>query len=165
MVVPPLPTLNHDGTTIVGLADRAANVGRWDVHTGKLTGRFEGYGYPVELGFSDDGKYFFTGWGVARVWDTATTEIVAEMQYDNGMNAAAHSPNGRYVAISHRDRFITVWDVETATVKHVLGGASWNNSITFSPDSRLVAAVTFSFLIRVWDVETGETDCGIARKR
>lgn len=152
----PLPTLNHDGTTVVGLADRAANVGRWDVHTGKLTGRFEGYGYPVELGFSDDGKHFFTCWNVARVWDTATTEIVAEMQYDNGTNAAAHSPNGRYVAISHRDRFITVWDVETATVKHVLGGASWNNSITFSPDSRLVAAVTFSFLIRVWDVETGE---------
>ena len=152
----PLLTLSRDGKTVVAAADRAANVGRWDVHTGRLTGRFEGYGYPVELGFSDDGRYFFTGWGVARVWDTATTEIVAEMQYDNGMNAAAHSPNGRYVAISHRDRRITVWDVETATVKHVLGGASWNNSVTFSPDSRLVAAVTLSFLIRVWDVETGE---------
>lgn len=151
----PLPTLSRDGETVVGLADRSANVGRWDVHTGKLTGRFEGYGYPVELGFSNDGKYFFTSWEVARVWDTATTEIIAEMQYDNKTNAAAHSPDGKYVAISHRDRRITVWDVETATVKHVLGGALWNNSVTFSSDSRLIAAVTFSFLIRVWDVETG----------
>ena len=151
----PLPTLSRDGKTVVALADRSANVGRWEVTTGRLTGRFEGYGYPLELGFSDDGRYFFTGWGISRVWDTTTTEIVAEMQYDNKTNAAAHSPNGKYMAISHRDRRITVWDVETATVKHVLGGASWNNSVTFSPDSRLIAAVTFSFLIRVWDVETG----------
>ena len=150
-----LPILSHDGKTVVALADRATNVGRWEVDTGKLTGRFEGYGYPLELGFSDDGKYFFTAWGVARVWDTITTEIIAEMQYNNGTNAAAHSPDGKYVAISHRDRRITVWDVDTATVKHVLGGAFWNNSVTFSPDSRLVAAVTYSFLIRIWDVETG----------
>ena len=152
----PLPTLSHDGETVVAVADRSANVGRWEVGTGKLTGRFEGYGHPLELGFSDDGKYFFTGWGVVRVWDTATTEIIAEMQYDNGTNAAAHSPDGRYVAISHRDRRITVWDVDAATVKHVLHGAFWNNSVAFSPDSRLIAAVTYSFLIRVWDVETGE---------
>ena len=151
----PSPALSRDGTTVVALADRSANVGRWEIDTGKLTGRFEGYGYPVELGFSNDGKYFFTSWQVARVWDTATTKIIAEMQYDNKINAAAHSPNGKYMAISHRDRRITVWDVDTATVKHVLGGASWNNSVTFSPDSRLIAAVTFSFLIRVWDVETG----------
>ena len=152
----PLPALSRDGETVVALADRSANVGRWEITTGRLTGRFEGYGYPLELGFSDDGRYFFTGWGVSRVWDTTTTEIVAEMQYDNKTNAAAHSPNGKYMAISHRDRRITVWDVEAATVKHVLGGASWNNSVTFSPDSRLIAAVTFSFLIRVWDVETGD---------
>ena len=152
----PLPTLSRDGETVVAVADRSANVGRWEVGTGKLTGRFEGYGHPLELGFSDDGKYFFTGWGVARVWDTATTEIIAEMQYDNGTNAAAHSPDGRYVAISHRDRRITVWDVDTATVKHVLHGAFWNNSVAFSPDSRLIAAVTYSFWIRVWEVETGE---------
>ena len=152
----PLPALSRDGKTVVALADRSANVGRWEVDTGKLTGRFEGYGYPVELGFSNDGKYFFTSWGGGRVWDTTTTKIIAEMQYDNKTNAAAHSPNGKYMAISHRDRRITVWDVDTATVKHVLGGASWNNSVTFSADSRLIAAVTFSFLIRVWDVETGD---------
>ena len=116
-------TLSHDGKTVVALADRSANVGCWEVDTGKLIGRFEGYGYPVELGFSDDGRYFVTGWAVPRVWDTATTEIIAEMQYDNKTNAAAHSPDGKYVAISHRDRRITVWDVDTATVKHVLRGA------------------------------------------
>ena len=151
----PLPTLSRDGKTVVGLADRSANVGRWEINTGELTGRLEGYSYPVELGFSDDGRHFASAWGVARVWDTATTEIIAEMQYDNKTNAAAYSPDGKYIAISHRDRHITVWDVDTATVKHALGGASWNNSVTFSPDSRLIAAVTFSFLIRVWDVDTG----------
>ena len=152
----PLLTLSRDGETVVAVADRFANVGRWEVATGKLTGRFEGYGYPNHLGFSTDGRYFASVWGIARVWDTATTEIIAEIQYDNGANAAALSPNGKYVAIAHGDRRITIWDVEPATVKHVLGGALWNNSITFSPDSRLVAAVTYSFQIRVWEVETGE---------
>ena len=152
----PLLTLSHNGETVVAVADRFANVGRWEVTTGKLTGRFEGYGYPNHLGFSADGRYFASVWGIGRVWDTATTEIIAEMQYDNGANAAALSPNGKYVAIAHGDRRITIWDVDTATVKHVLGGALWNNSVAFSPDSRLIAAVTYSFQIRVWEVETGE---------
>ena len=152
----PLVTLSRDGKTVVALADRYANVGRWEVDTGRLIGRFEGYGYPNHLGFSADGRYFASAWGIARVWDTATAEIIAEMQYDNGTNAAVLSPNGKYVAIAHEDRRITVWDTDTAIVKHVLGGALWNNSVTFSPDSRLIAAVTYSFLIRVWDVETGK---------
>ena len=152
----PLLTLSRDGKAVVAVADRSANVGRWEVATGKLTGRFEGYGYLGNLGFSANGRYLFTAGGVARVWDTATTEIIAEIQYDNGTNAAALSPNGKYVAIAHGERRITVWDMDTVTVKHVLGGALWNNSITFSPDNRLIAAVTYSFQIRVWEVETGE---------
>ena len=150
-------TLSRDGRTVVALADRYANVGRWEVDTGKLTGRFEGYAYSSMLGFSADSQRFAsTHWGIVRVWDTATTEIISEMQYDNGSYVVALSPNSKYVAIAHADRRITVWDVDTATVKHVLPGAAWNRAITFSSDSRLVAAVTFSSLIRVWEVETGE---------
>ena len=159
---PVLLTLSRDSRTVVALANRYANVGRWEIDTGKLIGRFEGYGYQQMLGFSADSEHFATFGGVARVWDTVTTEIIAEMQYDNGSYTAALSPNGKYVAITHRDRRITVWDVDTATVKHALRGAAWNRGgITFSPDSRLVAAVTFSFLIRVWDVETGEQIAGL----
>ena len=149
--------LSRDGKTVVALADRYANVGRWEVDTGRLTGRFEGYANSSMLGFSASGEYFTTEhWGIIRVWDSVTTEIISEMQYDNGGYAVALSPNGKYVGIAHADRRITVWDVDTATVKHVLPGAGWNRAITFSADSRLVAAVTFSPVIRVWDVETGE---------
>ena len=150
-------TLSRDGKTVVGLADRYANVGRWEVGTGKLVGRFEGYAFSSMLGFSADGERFATThWGIVRVWNTVTAEIIAEIQYDNGSYAVAFSPNGKYVGIAHADRRITVWDVDTGTVKHVLPGAGWNRAITFSPDSRLVAAVTFSPVIGVWDVETGE---------
>ena len=150
-------SLSRDGKTVVALADRYANVGRWEVGTGKLSGRFEGYAYSSMLGFSASGEYFTTEhWGIIRVWNTFTTEIISEMQYDNGGYAVALSPNSKWVAIAHADRRITVWDVDTATVKHVLPGAGWNRAIAFSPDSRLVAAVTFSSLIRMWDVETGE---------
>ncbi|MCH8292533.1 WD40 repeat domain-containing protein, partial [Candidatus Poribacteria bacterium] len=149
--------LSPDGRTIVSLADRAANVGRWDVETGRLIGRFEGYNrYPRLIGFSTDSRRLATLEGVVRVWDTVTSEILAEIQYDNGSYAAALSPDGKYVAINHKDRRITVWDVDMAAVKHVLPGQLWNRAVTFSPDSRLVAAVTFSFMIRVWEVETGE---------
>ena len=150
-------TLSRDGRTVVALADRYANVGRWEVDTGKLIGRFEEYAFSSMLGFSADGARFATThWGIVRVWNTVTTEIIAEIQYDNGSYAVAFSPNGKYVGIAHADRRITVWEVDTGTVKHVLPGAGWNRAITFSPDSRLVAAVTFSPVIRVWDVETGE---------
>ena len=154
---PPRFALSRDGKTVVALADCYANVGRWEVDTGKLIGRFEGYANSSMLGFSTSGEYFTTEhWGIIRVWDSVTTEIISEMQYDNGGYAVALSPNGKYVGIAHADRRITVWDVDTATVKHVLPGAGWNRAITFSADSRLVAAVTFSPVIRVWDVETGE---------
>ena len=150
-------SLSRDGKTVVALADRYANVGHWEVDTGKLVGRFEGYAFSSMLGFSADGERFATThWGIVRVWNTATTEIIAEIQYDNGSYAVAFSPNGKYVGIAHADRRITVWDVDTGTIKHVLPGAGWNRAITFSPDSRLVAAVTFSPVIGVWDVETGE---------
>ena len=150
-------TLSRDGKTVVALADRYANVGRWEVDTGKLVGRFEEYAFSSMLGFSaDGGRFATTHWGIVRVWNTVTTEIIAEIQYDNGSYAVAFSPDGKYVGIAHADRRITVWDVDTVTVKHVLPGAGWNRAITFSPDSRLVAAVTFSPVIRVWNVETGE---------
>ena len=150
-------TLSRDGRTVVALADRYANVGRWEVDTGKLIGRFEEYAFSSMLGFSADGARFATThWGIVRVWNTVTTEIIAEIQYDNGSYAVAFSPNGKYVGIAHADRRITVWEVDTGTVKHVLPGAGWNRAITFSPDSRLVAAVTFSPVIRMWDVRTGE---------
>ena len=75
------------------------------------------------LGFSADSQRFAsTHWGIVRVWDTATTEIISEMQYDNGSYVVALSPNSKYVAIAHADRRITVWDVDTATVKHILPG-------------------------------------------
>ncbi|MDE0044193.1 MAG: T9SS type A sorting domain-containing protein, partial [Candidatus Poribacteria bacterium] len=129
--------------------------------TEKLIDRFEGYArHPRMIGFSSDGSRFITLDRTVRVWNTATTEIIAEIQYDNESSAAAISPNGKYVAITHSDRRITVWDVDTATVKHVLAGALWggimNWTVTFSPDSHLVAAVTYSPIIRVWKVETGE---------
>ena len=150
-------TLSREGRTVVALADRYANVGRWEVDTGKLIGRFEGYAFSSMLGFSADGERIATThWGIVRVWNTVTTEIIAEIQYDNGSYAVAFSPNGQYVGIAHADRRITVWEVDTVTVKHVLPGAGWNRAITFSPDSRLVAAVTFSPVIRIWDVRTGE---------
>ena len=161
----PLLTLSRDGRTVVALADRFANVGRWEVDTGKLSGRFEGYGYSSMIGFSANGERFATmHWGIVRVWDTVTTEIIAEMQYDNGSYVVALSPNGKYVAITHADRRITVWDVDTATVKHVLPGAAWNRALTFSADNRLVAAVTYSSLIRVWEVETGEKIAELAAR-
>ena len=153
----PRLTLSLDGETVVAVADRSANVGRWEVDTGKLSGRFEGYAYSSLIGFSANGERFTTmSWGVVRVWDTVTMEVIAEMQYDNGSYVVALSPNGKYIGITHADRRITVWEVDTATVKHVLPGAAWNRAITFSSDSRLVAAVTYSSLIRVWEVETGE---------
>ena len=153
----PRLTLSRDGETVVAVADRSANVGRWEVGTGKLIDRFEGYGFSHMLGFSADGERFaIMHGGIVRVWSTVSTAMIAEIQYDNGSYVAAFSPNGKYIGIAHADRRITVWDVDTTTVKHVLPGAAWNRAITFSSDSRLVAAVTFSGLIRVWEVETGE---------
>ncbi len=153
--------LSPDSRTVAALADRYTKVGYWNVETGKLIGKLDSYStYRRMIGFSADGTRFGTISTSVHVWDTATKQIVAEMQYDNGAGAATLSPNGKYVAITHPDRNITVWDVDTATVKHVLPGKIWGGTrhwtIAFSPDSRLVAAVTVSPVVGVWDVEKGQ---------
>ena len=158
---PALLALSPDDQTVAVLADRYTKVGYWNVETGKLIGKLDGYStYRRMLGFSADGTRFATLSSSVQVWDTATKQIIAEMQYDNGGSSAALSPNGNYVAITHRDRRITVWDVNTATVKHVLRGGLWGGTwywtVAFSPDSRFVAAVALSPIIRVWEVETGK---------
>ena len=159
---PAIFALSPDSRTVAALADRFTNVGYWDVETGKLIGKLDSYStyYLRMLGFSADGTRFGTLSTSVHVWDTTTKQIIAEMQYDNGGSAAALSPNGNYVAITHRDRRITVWDVNTATVKHVLRGGIWGGTwywtVAFSPDSRFVAAVALSPIIRVWEVETGK---------
>ena len=81
--------------TVAALADRYTKVGYWNVETGKLIGKLDGYStYRRMIGFSADGTRFGTI-STVHVWDTATKQIVAEMQYDNGAGAATLSPNGK----------------------------------------------------------------------
>jgi WD40 repeat protein len=66
------------------------------------------------------------------------------------------SPDGQLLAISGRDRTVTVWDTKTGELKTTLkGGSKGINGFTFSPDGKLAATRDIiDKRVRLWDTAT-----------
>jgi WD40 repeat protein len=81
------------------------------------------------------------------------------------------SPDGRLVAMSGRNKSITVWDAETGALKATLLSGQNNkegvNGFAFSPDGRTAATRDyFDKSVRLWDVETWKVKASLpGRKR
>jgi WD40 repeat protein len=66
------------------------------------------------------------------------------------------SPDGQLLALSGKDRTVTVWDTKTGELKTTLkGGSKGINGFNFSPDGKLAATRDIiDKKVRLWDVET-----------
>jgi len=108
--------------------------------------------------FSPDGASFATGGdsNIVRVWDTATGEMLAELDgHTSWIFDVDYSGDGRFLASAGYDGRVNIWDTSTwelvQTVKHsgVLRAAlSQSGDLLFSGGN--------GFMLKVWDVATGE---------
>lgn len=70
------------------------------------------------------------------------------------VGALAFSPNGKWLASSHKDGAIRLWDVKTGRISRTMPGPQqeiW--SIAFSPDGGILAAGSNDKTIRLWDMQ------------
>jgi WD40 repeat protein len=97
----------------------------------------------------------------ARVWDTATGEVVftAPRTADCGQ-AVAFDPDGRYLAVQTSitdGPNVHVWDLETGeAVFEAHHEPQWLGGLAFSPDGGLLLTAGSDGTGRLWEIATGE---------
>ena len=144
-----------------GSSDRTIKL--WEVATGKELRSLGTLGRPVdEVAFSSDGRYLGAAIlaGPLLIWQMPAGRLLQSLAPgpEESAQRVAFSPNGRWVAGSHRG-FVSVWDVATGERLHLLDCRTRLNDwaegdVAFMSDGvRLLAGDPEG--ITVWNTETG----------
>ena len=117
--------------------------------------------HPASVGcvaFSPDGRYVATGCGdgLARVWDLATTNVVATFnQHTAKINAIAFSRGGNRLATGGADNQAWVW--EPLTGKPLFGPLAhvkWVHDLSFNRDGSSLVTASADNKAHVWDLSS-----------
>ncbi len=154
-------SVRPDGTWLVtvGSAVRPnADVNVWDLATGKLLfGLAHESERPNRAEFAPDGARLLTlGLGKASVWDLTTRQRLDRFRFDDQIDAASFSRDGRLlVVVADRSR-VKVYDVERAsTVGATIQHENYRiDHVAFAADSRRLLIAGGGYL-RIWDAYRG----------
>src|SRR4051812_12509591 len=116
------------------------------------------------LAFSSDGKFLFSGGGIAgysgeiRQWNTAEGTMVRMIEgHADAIYAIALSPDGKTLASGSYDQKIKLWNVADGTELKTLSGHNGAVfGVTFRPDGKLLASASADRTVKLWDVASGE---------
>jgi WD40 repeat protein len=142
------------------LAVRAGSTLRmWDTATGTKQRLADGHGGPLlYLSVARDGKTLVSvgADGTARTWDLSAFRELSQVQQPPGFCVAC-SPDGRIVAVSLRDRTISLREAATGKVVRQLKGYRFPpGAFVFSPNGKTLASYSGGdLLFRLHDVATG----------
>ncbi|MEU1072718.1 MULTISPECIES: CHAT domain-containing protein [unclassified Streptomyces] len=132
----------------------------WDVITGQPTWEhpFGGWSTMVNaVAFSPDGGRLATGStdNLARIWETTTGTMVAELAHNHFVDAVDFDTSGKYLATGSADATASVWDLSTGNRIRHLRHARAIKDVKFSPDGRLLLTASEDGKAYVWDIATG----------
>jgi WD40 repeat protein len=145
------------------LAVGSAQLGIWDVATGKFVGSVSGPGDLIcsSISFSRDGGFIAASdnQGLVRVWDNPLFKAVLGPRKHTGPAAIAFSPREERQLAVTRDLEVTVEDIGpiNPTASRVLkfGPKARVAALAFDPDGRQLATRARDGEILLWDVAGG----------
>ena len=107
---------------------------------------------------SPDGRRILTVSGsTARLWDAASGQMLAALQYAGSVNSAAFSPDGRRIVTASWDKTARLWDAASGQILGTLQHAESIKSAAFSPDGRRIVTASHDNTTRLWDAASGQT--------
>lgn len=169
---------------------RVPAIGLWSVATGRLKARIPVTNAPLEtdfvsVAFAPDGKTlaivggsagvrrapgsvtYLKNKGEVKLWDTQTGKLRRTLSgLPTSGTAAAFSPDGGTLAVSHEFGPLTLLDVRTGRILRSLqgqvtgrhGGDSMGpvdvHALVYSPDGGMVAGAAYRN-VQLWDARTG----------
>ena len=152
-----------DGRTLaVGTVDSANEARLWDLEAR----RPKGIGMPhkdwvVDVAFDPEGRVLLTRShdATARLWNAKSGEPLTDYLRNEGLPAAAFSPDGRKLATAgNLEDQVRIWDAQTGQVLpgSTLGQGSQVTALAFSPDGRVLGVGCKDGSARLWDVATAK---------
>jgi WD40 repeat protein len=138
----------------------------WDVDTGKVRGRLDGFAdRVVTLAFSPDGKYLATGGGAPtedgeiKVFEPDTCKLAVDIKnpHSDTVFGVAFSPDGKKLATCAADKFVKVFEMPSGTFLKAFEGHTHHVlDVSWKADGKLLASAGADNTIKVWDYEKGE---------
>jgi WD40 repeat protein len=126
----------------------------WDAVSGEQVAVLGGYGGGLTgVAYSPDRTRLVTvsRHRITRLWDAASGEPLATLEYGGAIRAVAFSPDATQLAIGMR-----VWDIASRKQLALLGGHSQGiNAVAFSPDGTRLVTASADKTARIWDVVSG----------
>jgi WD40 repeat protein len=144
-----------------GVSESTQTHGQAPAGPRRLGGRAALPAAPAQgLALTADGKRLIScsGGNAVRVWDTATAQLLMQLEEAQTVQTVAVSPDGRWLADSTGDGRVHLWDVAARQRRYTLEGQSAPTStLAFSADSKLLASASSQGGdVWLWTVETGE---------
>jgi WD40 repeat protein len=104
--------------------------------------------------------------GKIRIWDLAAGKSVGSLPSPPtderariGAGSLSLSPDGRWLASSGGDRFVTVYDIARRSIRRMLKTQAGETlTVAFSPDGRRLAALSSADRLYVWQLRGDTAD-------
>ncbi len=143
-----------DGTNVLTISERR-NLQLWNWQTGQRVGselHHEVFVTQVSVSTRGDRIATIGSDSVARVWDTASGQIIARFPHQAGVGVVTFSPDGQWLATGCEDGYARVWDIAHERLKvAALPQGGEVLAVAFSPDGKRLAAAGVGGVLRIWE--------------